>query len=725
MRSWGHEFSNQLAERLGTLAVNLARAGETDDALALMRGLLGGSRPPAASGGEWPRHAEPAIGRWGLATVVEKILPGFIEATHLAGLKLVCQSLDTVLRSERGRDAEPGEDHSHIWRPRVEDEDVEHGPAREVLACAVFRTVKMLAKDRAMLARVIEVLDRQKWGYFRRVSQFLLLGDPGSLPATIESHLLDRHEWESFNREYRMLLASGFPRLSAEGQAEILDRVEGGPDRDRARESLAFWNGREPTAEELDQRIRRWRWLRLGPIAAHLPGEWLARQAQLVDEFGSPPAPEEAEVLMSGGTIPRASALTPSDLQSLTVAEIAERLRGYRHPASDGPLVPDDGTNIQEAVAQSPQKFASEATRFEGLRPAYVRALLSGLERSQRDRSRFDWAPVLQLASWMVTQHPVARTGEDPWGEEKTWEWTRAALARLLHAGLGQPETAPPLALRQQVWSLIEALADDPPLNRAEVAAAAVSYAAWVAPGETELFEAAPEASRFLEQQFEREDTQGQVHARVGELITYLGYRAPNWTRQNLDRLLPQGEDLWAAAWGAHVRGQVPPRRAFAALAEGYRRAVEQLKPQESDRFPGVRSEGRRQQEFLAEHLVILYGRGDLEAAGQAALLDQFFRRAEPSLRRHGHWAAAHSIRRGEEDGSDGPEFEVPPRCSCGSRLCGNAECGSWRAIPPSGTSCGRSGPGSPLHASTTSGRLTNSRSSSTPPNCIGRAAAI
>lgn len=659
MRTWGQEFSDQLAQRLGTLSVNLASSSETDDALSLMRGLLSSNRPSAAADDTWPLHAEPRMGRWGLATLVEKVLPTFLEVTRLAGLSLVCEALDAVLRSER-RDDREGDDHSHVWRPIVEDANVEQGPARELLACAVFRSASTLAQDSAALGDVVAVLDRQEWRFFRRVSQVLLLRFPDSAPERLQGQLLHKEEWESFDREYRMLLEFGFPRLGREAQAQILSWVDAGPERDRVRENLAFWTGKEPTADDVEERVRMWRWHRLGPLTAHLPAVWRARQAELNAEFGSPPTPDAPDFRTSSGTIPRATALTPEELHSLSVEEITSRLRAYQPGPHQGPLVPDDGSNVLDAVARTPGRFASEALRFRGLKPAYVRAFLAGLERSQRDRTPFDWAPALELASWMVAQRPVERPHDDPWHEEAGWEWARAALARLFQTGLERPETAPVPAYREQIWGLIETLGDDPPQNRAEAAAAAIVYAAWVAQGKTELFEAAPEAGGFLERQLDRLDS-SQVHSRVGEMLTYLAWHAAHWTSGNLHRLLPEQQEIWAAAWQAHVRGQVPPRRAFAVLMEGYRRAVEQLAPAEPDRLPGVRAEGRLQQESLAEHLVILYGRGDLEATGQGAVLDLFFKRADPSLRRHAHWAAAHSIRHRDEDGSEGPEFEVPP----------------------------------------------------------------
>jgi hypothetical protein len=458
-----------------------------------------------------------------------------------------------------------------------------------------------------------------------------------------------------------MLLEAGFPHIDAQAQLQILSWLQAGPDRDRVREVLESQSGREPTADEVAARVRLWQWRRLGPLAGHVRGEARELKSQLTDEFGGPRPSHQPDVRISGDTVPRASALQPGESRSLDIEEIATRLRTFAVDHREGPIVPDDGTTLLEAVAAEPIRFAGGALWFRGLKPEYVRAFFAGLERSLRDRAHFEWAPVLELGSWVVAQRPVERSNPDPYADETAWEWTRAALARLLLAGLAQPETAPPQTDRAKVWSLIEVLAGDPPLNRAEAVEAAIRYASWLEPGGRELFETTPEAARFLEHQLNWMPS-AEVHSRFGEMLTHLALRAPRWTRDSLQPLLPEAAELWAAAWRAHLGAAVPPPAAFDVLRNSYRRAVDDIGPSEPEHPLGVRTDAARRQELLAEHLIILYGRGVLEVTGEGALLDRFFEEADSALRRHALWHAADSIRRRHEEyDGPGPDFEVPP----------------------------------------------------------------
>ena len=660
MRSWGGGFSDAAPRNLGALAVRLAGEGHRKDALALASALLRTRRRKASGPGGFVADPEPRIGRWALSVIVEKVLPDLITATRLDGFAIVCQSLAKALDAARDDSASAGEDHSHIWRRIIEDQNVEPDSAPSLLAAAACRSALQLAKSGVPIVDLVQSLGAQRWGVFRRIAQHLLALSPDAAPDALREHLLRRTTFDSFGREYRMLLAAGFAHLEPADQGTILGWLEAGPDPGLVRQSLAFWNGREPTAEEVERRRRWWRWRWLGPLTSHLSPEWKARQDELNREFGSPQLPDEPDFRTSFGQIRRPSPLTAEEGRTLSVREVAERLASWQPPPDCGIPSPADAEVLADTVAEDPDRFAAEATCFRGLKPTFVRALFNGLERAARHGKRFAWEPLLELASWVLSQEPVERRDLDPFREETEWEWSRSAWARLLQAGLARADLAPPTALREQVWLLIEGLSDDPPQTRADAIGAALQYAFWLRHGDGELFDNAPEVGRFLGLQLKR-DGAGvpQVHAEFGKWLSWLGEYAPAWTSTNLHLVLPLADDLWNAAWRAHVRGPVPPRRAFETLQGAYRRAVGQISPGEPEVLPGVKTESRLIQERLADHVVVLYGRGDLEATGAAAILDDFFERATSPLRRHALWAIGHSLHP-DEDRHD-TRREVPP----------------------------------------------------------------
>jgi hypothetical protein len=661
MRSWGDGLHHTVTKKLGTLAVRLAQGGQTRDALLLMRALLLARRPVGSGPQRWLAEPEPRIGRWGLTTIVEEALPEFIAATGLKGFSLVCKLLARALHASRDSSGADGNDHSHIWRPIIESKNVDHGSAApELLAAAVVRSALQLSEAGSPLRDLLEVLESQRWRVFRRIAQYLLVQAPTVSPEALRAHLLQRAEFESFHREYRMLLEAGFLRLVPGDQTAILGWIETGPDAQRVQRHLEFWKGQEPLAEDVERERRRWRWRRLGPLTASLSAEWKERQRELNGEFGTPPPNDEPDFRTSAGSVGRASPLSRDEGRSLSVREIAQRVATWQPPSDGTPLLPADGEVLGELIAEDPERFAAEAGWFRGLKPPYVRAMFNGLERAARQGKRFGWGPVLDLASWVLTQEPVERHNHDPWVDEREWEWSRGAVARMLRAGLPRPDVAPPIGLRQHIWPLIEGLNNDPPLNRAEAIGAAMQYALWLKRGDSQLFVGAPEVAKFLELQV-AEDRPGmpEVHAELGEWLSWLAWYAPAWTLTNLDRVLPSADELWKAAWESHLRGPVPQRRAFEVLRSAYLRAVEQLRPGDPDLLPGVKADSTLTQERLAEHLVVLYGRGDLEATGTTAILDALFERGTPALRRHALWVIGRSLASDETE--LGAQVEPPP----------------------------------------------------------------
>ncbi len=662
MRSWGGGFTDAVARKLGALAVRLAQEGHSKDALALMGALLRTRSRKASDPEGWGfAEPEPRIGQSSLMTIVEKVLPGFIAATGLNGFAVVCRALAKALGTGPSGGDSDGEDHSYMWRPVIEDENVPPGSAHELLAAAVVRSALQLVAAGSPMNGLVATLNAQHWGLFRRLAQHLLARSPTDTPDALRAHLLERAAFDSFHREYRMLLEARFAHLDPCDQETILGWIEAGPDPELVRQSLAFWNGREPTAEEIDRRQRWWRWRWLGPLTHVLPTEWGNRQRELNKAFGPPPPSDEPDFRGSFGQIGRPSPLTPEEGRTLSVREITERLASWQPPPDQGIPSPAEGEVLAAVIAEDPGRFATEAICFRGLKPAFVRSLFNGLERAARHGKRFDWNPLLELASWVLAQEPVERRDLDPFREEAEWEWCRAAWARLLQPGLARAELAPPISVRQHIWPLIEGLRDDPPQTRAEAIGAALQYAFWARPhGDGELFDGAPEVGRFLELQLSHDGAGApQVHAELGKWLSWLGEYAPVWTSTNLHLILPSTDDLWNAAWRSHVRAPVPTRRGFEILQDAYRRAVEQILSSEPEILPGLKAESSLTQERLADHLIVLYGRGDLEATGRMAILEAFFERATPPLRRHALWTVGHNLRP-DEDSRD-PQRKVPP----------------------------------------------------------------
>jgi hypothetical protein len=653
MLSWGAgpSGSDAVARKLGDLAVRLARGGHTKEALKLMRALVAFRAPAPSDPESLPGEPRPRIGNWSLKNIIEKTLPDFVEAVGLAGLDLICRTLKTALESGR-RKADGAVDHSYVWLPHVESVGL-HGSEqlREMLAAAVTGLASRLLETGTPLAAVIATLDHRPSGVSRRLTQYLLSQHAAEHPDILRAHLLRRQDFESFRREYRMLLAAGFSHLVSPERSTILEWIETGPDLMDVRRTLAFLKGREPAPEEIQHWRRRWQWQRLGPLTPHLSTAWLARQGELNQEFGPPGLASDPDFPQASfGAVGSPAPLLLAEIRLMSVPEIVARIKAWRPPSTQFPILPDDGAVLAEAVAEDPGRFADEASLFLDLGPTYTRAILDGLWRAARDRKLFDWSPVLDFASSVLGQDPVPVLGTGPWDDERAWEWSRAAVARLLKTGLGYNETVPRDLVRDRLWPLIKALGDDPVGTRVEAVGAAIEYAKWLAAQGEEALPRVPEVGAFLERQLADEQLRApDVHAEFGSHLTLLAWHTPQWTLANLGHILPNVIELSEAAIRAYVRGPVPPQRVLGILREVYSRAVEQL-VETPTVLPGVRTEAGYAQERLAEHLIILYGRGALDEIGATALLDSFLLRASPSLRRYAVFAVGRSLGANDEE---------------------------------------------------------------------------
>jgi len=66
---------------------------------------------------------------------------------------------------------------------------------------------------------------------------------------------------------------------------------------------------------------------------------------------------------------------------------------------SGDPIISPEGLGreLTALVASEPERFAVHAGRFQGLDPTYVRAFLSGLRDTAKEKRSFSWPPLLEL----------------------------------------------------------------------------------------------------------------------------------------------------------------------------------------------------------------------------------------------------------------------------------------------------------------------------------------
>jgi hypothetical protein len=614
---------------------------------------------------------------WHYHELLESLAPVLLASDAARTLATLCESLYDAIKVGRRRESAErrGDDDLGVfWMPELgdptsdqdQDQDSERRELdddRAVLAVGI-RDLAIAAHDAGYLGlrEILKIVRAQPWLSFRRLELHLLSKWPAEVPDLVAATLLDRATFDDsvLRTEYQILAGAGFPLLSPEQRAQWLGWVAELPDPER----LSGLD--EDDAKAL---IEVWQRDRVAPVSAELPPDWKRQFDRWVAEHGPPePAiPPGPRIATWGG--PRSPAREES-LGAMSVEDLAQYLRSWE-PSGERRSPTAEGLSrvLGRIIASDPERFAAQASLFAGTHAVYVRAVHSGLREALMEDRRFSWEEVLALSSTTAQRQieaadPRSSSGgadvndarAEGDGDEEQRD-ARRAVASLLEAGLAEGPNQIPLALREQVWTILERLAEDvdpSPTDesrmeesfdpsemaintvRGEAIAAVILYAAWVLGGSADArmrrFEIVPEAARVLERHLDT-DPSLAVRAAIGRKLALLLHLDQEWTTAHLERVLPvapEASEQWQAAWHGYVRFEQPWPFVLPALVGAYWEAITRI----GARLPSGRSSDRPD-DRLAEHLMGLYWQGAIDLNVPGNLVERFFTSAGPRLRAH------------------------------------------------------------------------------------------
>jgi hypothetical protein len=674
-----------LPEKLAALVSHLIAGGEQVAALNLARSLLAVS--PSERKARLSPKPRARIRDWDYQQVLAERVPHLVKAAPEPGMKLLCELLDSAVRSSLRREAEcePPEDLSWVWRHAIEDSAQDLSPTliqgvRGLLVSALRDSAERVVEDRLLpITDVVRTLEAYQWLIFQRIALHAMRRFAEGARHLIAERLLDADRFTSpydtcLLHEYALLLREQFSHLTAEQQGTILGWVERGPDLDRVKVRYEENIGQPFTTERADLYRKHWQQNRLALIRDDLPPSWRTHYDQLVAEIGEPEHPE-FQSYSSGVKWGPTSPVKASEISSLTVEEIVQRIRSFHDtwtPSGDISKPTPDGLSreLSTAVSTKPERFVPEIDRFRQLSPTYVRGLISGFDQAARQSHPFNWAPVLDLCAWVVEQ-PRAGPGEptrgvfDPFDVDRDWTRARSAVAQLLSTAFATEGHEPSLQLRHTVWKALFPLTADPEPDekyesryleesgpahisintiRGEALHAVIRYALWVrrhlkeiGTGDARIaqgMDAMPEVRDVLDTHLDGNvDPSLAIRSVYGQWFPWLHLIDEKWAIANVRRIFPSDETLrryWAAAWSVYVIFSTPYDNVFEVLRSEYARAIERL----GDSDVNI-ERTERADERLAEHLVVLYARGCISLDEPGSLMVRFFERADAHLRAH------------------------------------------------------------------------------------------
>ncbi len=661
------------------VCARLAEGGEVHAAMMLADALF---TPRIEEGrSHRDRHEEYSYKK-GLKKVAPILI---VQKPHEFVVKL-CDWLQLAVDATKPVDPDSGLDESYWWRPAIE----EHEQNREhdfagVMAGFVRQWFEdAIGGKRLSLNEALEIAERYPYLVFKRIRVHLIHEFAEQAPELARRVMMDRDLFDNYQykHEYAMLVGARLGLLTPDERATWFSWVDAGPDMRDLDESVKDSQGRDGTEEDRQNRKRYWQFGKLHCVRKHLEGERQRLYQAMLAEDGEPEL-ADLNFRVRSGWVGNESPMAVDDLASLTFEQAVERVSSWRPGEHQGWALdePDIGglaATFEQYLATGLVRFSSQARLLIGRPAIYVRAFVRQMTEAVKAGVDIDITAVMGLCHWVVQQPLDERTtprGKHERLVDDDWQWTRDAIARLIEQICkSRVDGAPkyPLdGLRERMWGITHVLcrgraksyilydeSEEDPRSRdyAELAInsprgkameAALAYADWVAnhvkksDGERDVlpggFDAMPEVRGMLEWQISSDNRSFEALAVIGFRIGLIHWIDRQWLAANASTLFhldgiaesPPMAQGWAA-WNGFLAWVRPHIEFYELFKEQFAYAVAEAGQ------VSVGEESREQpMHRLGEHLMVLYGRGQLGLDDDDGLLRRFLAEANPDIRRH------------------------------------------------------------------------------------------
>lgn len=635
----------RLQDKLGELAVHLAKGGAQPDALKLAKSTL------AVRGTRFADETS-SYDEWEYGKFLEKYFPELSAAAPLEAFALLNDILRDAIEVRK-----EGRDYSFIWRPAIEqhDQNLGHSIEDHLIDAVVISAQSILRADAGQLSAILGQLRRHKRPLFVRLELFLLQEFGQLDPAETAKRLGDRTLFENagIRHEYAGLLAARFADLPPELRDQIIGWIKEGPDASDWCAAVEKQQGAAPSEDEVGKYKRHWQRDRIAWFNDVIPAELAGDYEELIKELGPPDHPTFASY-SRGGWVGPTSPKTEDDLRAMAPEELLSFMKDWKpSPEWMADSRSGLGRTFEAVVTGDPPRFAPFAAGFRELHPTYAGHLFSGLAKSKWDARALEWGPVFDLLEWVVEQEDGTPAADDD-RLDHTWTSTKLEAVRLIDAALRN--NGLDFADRRRVWPILEKLSTHPDpssedftdwaasepwtqsLNtvRGETFHTITQYALWchrnLEEGEKgKGFDAMPELRVVLDAHLDlNHEVAPAVRSVYGQFFPWLHLIDKEWASANAAAIFPKSADLqlyWYAAWGSYILFVPPYDEVLSVLRDEYDFACEKLEnlPEEWER--------RDLASRLSEHLMIYFWRGKLDDDKGRALLRKFWVKAPARTR--------------------------------------------------------------------------------------------
>jgi len=496
-----------------------------------------------------------------------------------------------------------------------------------------------------------------------------------------------------FKHECAMLVYQRLPMLEPSEMQEWYGWIDDGPDLSGYEDRFQERTGQPPTAEEQQRRINYWKYEKLHWARLHLTGDRKQFYMRMMAEHGEPSLSDlNARTTTRWGS---ESPMTVEDLTNKPLQEVVQIIAEWKPEESDRHWGPDfEGLArvFSQYVASASTAHALHAAAMIDSKPIFVRSFIQEMTGALKKGLAMDIQELLKLAKWVLDQ-PVSIGSQGAISQgplvDQDWRWTRDEVSGFIEEVCKSKDGDQPrfseANYRKALWKLLEQLHtvpsessiihdrsnDDPCLHdyldhginssRGKALQSAFEFARWIANHRKTIedgreiilggFDLMPEVRRMLEWQLDPAHRSVEAMSVIGSRVGLIFWIDREWLDRNADALFnlegidsnPPAIEGWAA-WNSFLVWGQPHFEFYKIFKRQFAFAVEKA-IQHSEISDDSRSKPMHR---LGEHLVLLYGRGQVDLDQDCELILRFILKSAPALRRHAIGFVGRSIRHDE-----------------------------------------------------------------------------
>lgn len=683
----GHEL-----DAVGKIVAKLVEGNETDVAVSLFKSVF------AVDGHNDIVSTRKYDGYIYFKAVNDSIIPALIPVRATELVELLSNWMMVAFGIENdGRVSDAY--FLCTWRPAIEDHEQNHDSGSASMLLSAVRDAFELAirEGHLSLGDSLGKLAQQEHRLFWRLRLHLIAEFADKDQELARRTMLDQSLFCDFvmKHEYARLMGRRFGLLSEDQKNEWIGWIEAGPEQMEA-------DSCDESSEEPERQQRReyWQFQRLYWIRNHLAGRWREFYDRMHKEHGRPYLADMHRYTESYWG--HQSPYTIEELSEMGFGAAVDAVSRWQLDPQQArgriPSVEGLAENFGRYVASDPVQFSSQASLLKRKPAVFVHAFLGAIKGAIKEKKDVHLAEVLDLCEWVVArpiEEDTSRRNDEDVLVDRSWQWCRDEIAELLQ-GICEAEDETKqreygLELREGLLALIKPLLGSPAkpyavqddagkdprvenwlsmaLNspRGKAMQTLFAYVDWLVdhlvddrmnqPSFPGGLAKIPEVRDLLEAQLSGADGCFNARAMMGSRLGLLHWLDAQWLQERAAtifdiRSTEQDPSLicgWAA-WNTFLFANRPHIVFYRMLRDQFSYAVDQARTIEE-----LPDSQENPFSLLAEHLMILFGRGNLgrdaSEALQAdnAIIERLVTASHQSVRSHALEFVGRSLNDGGE----------------------------------------------------------------------------